>query len=1139
MKKTTKFIFPVGDEELNQDTYYRALSEANNGFYPFGENGLWHGGIHLDKKVLNKLGNDEQLRCMANGEVIVYRINEVYPKITYPDENVPTALRGSLKNVAYFSTGFTLVRHLLQMPKTTDVKAEQPAITLYSLYMHQLDWYGYQEKIKDEQTKVQHPHYWQLGSGKVDENKVDTVFGSVIRENGSKTKAVGLLLKGSKIRLGEKHATKAGWYKIVSISEGTLVTSTEFKQQLDTITGYVWHSDVSPEPTGKKADTNQDYEVVKEDNNTVGKSNVKVKGITVYEAADDKQKLTYLPPKATFELDGQENGYAKIRKINDCDVPNLLVKENGSSDAPHKGYVKVTSLTSFTFKPEKFNDIVILKSPIAISSGDFIGYIGHNQLKKNSFNEPTQASISTIKRPSDKKLPQLLHVELFTCEDLSAFITQTRALADNLPESEKNLILVEKGARLIQASEADGKLNSGLGIKFTSDKDSYYVKINLEYTLNSLEYYSENNLKSQTIFNNNTKKIADRLSNENKEIILTHYQKHCLENRYNKIYPQLTMSDIPDKVELVEVDHNSSSVKIRFCVNTKHYWIASKDVSHLFKQVGTLNTAIPYWNNFPLSLDNLPPATKDNTVHFPRTVSLDSLSNENLITIEDESTDSIWVKVTAGNEERWSITGWVNIKKDAQEHVKRISPWHWQGFETVIEKASVGEFYTKINDNRAGTLDIKEYTDSMKAMHKILIESLLYSVQRKKGLPPFTVEFLKDGLRNSWIAEMIGHLIIKYESEWYADEALTKWKEIDDLFDKETHKQKKLIEKWLDDNNITMPYKRNSALNSVDEAHEETKIYWQLEKEQRIKPSLWWREVAQSQATQSSNNQTPQTPALSNLSADGKAWFIHPVSVMGRFISPGIVTYHIYHDGKIEKHIPQEISKGYEQKYKYVYHDEKNNEHEICICDWHTTKEKANGVIVSAPNRKDPNIIEYKENLNEGNTQKRVKFKNGDIAEYGNHRNKGDIWRLYKALDKDIEIVKMPDKINYIKDDVIISYVFSNTKRRYTGPDPLAGFIGALAETGLQLTTTGSCFAEGSCFPSSEHVNGKSIDTLYLNDNNEQKFINAMHKFNFNEQITGKDKKQFDNARKEKNGNLHNDHLHSEFKPGSIKEIIL
>ncbi|OTQ31871.1 hypothetical protein B6D19_07730 [Gilliamella apicola] len=758
-----------------------------------------------------------------------------------------------------------------------------------------------------------------------------------------------------------------------------------------------------------------------------------VKGIAVYEAADDKQKLTYLPPKATFEFDGQENGYAKIRKINDCDVPNLLVKENGSTDAPHKGYVKVTSLTSFTFKPEKLNDIVVLKSPIAISSGDFIGYIGHNQQQTDHFNEPTQSPIATLKRPSDTKLPPLSHVELFTCEDLSAFITKTRALADNLPESEKNLILVEKGARLIQASKADGNLNSGLGIKFTSDKDSYYVKINLEYTLNSWEYYSENNLKSQTIFNNNPKKIADRQSDEKKEIILNHYDKQQLENRYNKTYPQLTMSDIPDKVELVEVDHNSSSVKIRFCVNTKHYWIASKDVSHLFKQVGTLNTAIPYWKNFPLLLDKLPPATKNNTVHFPRTVSLTSSDDKNLII--DESTDSIWVKITAGNEERRSITGWVNIKKDAQEHVKRISPWHWQGFETVIEKATVGEFYTKINDNRAGTLDIKEYTDSMKALHKILIESLLYSVQRKKGLPPFTVEFLKDGLRNSWTAEMIGHLIIKYESEWHADEALTKWKEIDSLFEKETQKQKKLIEKWLDDNNITMPYKRNSALNSVDEAQEETKTHWQLEKEQRIKPSLWWQEVAQSQATQPTNDQTPQTPALSNLSADGKAWFIHPVSIMGRFISPGIVTYHIYHDGKIEKHIPQEISKDYKQKYKYVYHDVNKNQHEIGIFNIHKTKA----------------------------------MKRGNVA-----------------LDYDVELINVKEfEEGYSSKDGSVIAKFSTFNsdhdRWYINPNCFAGLLGAMLELNIDyLGFNGFSTYDAKSVESKSHINGIAGDLRYL-----------------------------------------------------------
>ena len=888
---------------------------------------------------------------------------------------------------------------------------------------------------------------------------------------------------------------------------------------------------------------------------------VNVKGIAVYEAADDKQKLTYLPLKATFELDGQENGYAKIRKINDCDVPNLLVKENGSSDAPHKGYVKVTSLTSFTFKPEKFNDIVVLKSPIAISSGDFIGYIGHNQQQTDHFNEPAQSSIATIKRPSDTKLPPLLHVELFTCEDLSAFITKTRALADNLPESEKNLILVEKGARLIQASKADGNLNSGLGIKFISEKYNYYVKINLEYTLNSKEYYADNNLAAQSKVDEKIEENDNDLSNKTVEITLTADNKEQLENKYNETYPQLTKSDIPDKVELVEVDHNNSSVKIRFCVNTKYYWIASKDVSHLFGQDGTLNNAIPYWNNFPLSLDNLPPATKDNTVHFPRTVSLDSLSNENLITIEDESTDSIWVKVTAGNEERWSITGWVNIKKDAQEHVKRISPWHWQGFETVIEKASVGEFYTKINDNRAGTLDIKEYTDSMKAMHKILIESLLYSVQRKKGLPPFTVEFLKDGLRNSWIAEMIGHLIIKYESEWYADEALTKWNEIDNLFEKETQKQKKLIEKWLDDNNITMPYKRNSALNSANEAHEETKIHWQLEKEQRIKPSLWWQEVAQNQQqAQPTNDQTPQTPALSNLSADGKAWFIHPVSVMGRFISPGIVTYHIYHDGKIEKHIPLEISKGYEQKYKYVYHDEKNNEHEICICDWHTIKKKQSDE--SANNLKTfsdessywtHSSILSNNKVSDGDTKRRVFYENGDVAEFGHHNSYKNCWRLFRATTNDTELIKIPDSLDKQFDNFNIKYGFEDSKRRYANPGLFAAMLGSIAVYNKSVTTTGSAFKWGSCFPSVLHINGMSIDfkyrsyiskdTYHPHTSQQYKddlaFLNAMRLFF--EKIRVGQNVHFTEFRKLENvidgGLLHDHHFHADFSLTKIEEI--
>ncbi|WP_425571951.1 glycoside hydrolase family 19 protein, partial [Orbus sasakiae] len=72
-------------------------------------------------------------------------------------------------------------------------------------------------------------------------------------------------------------------------------------------------------------------------------------------------------------------------------------------------------------------------------------------------------------------------------------------------------------------------------------------------------------------------------------------------------------------------------------------------------------------------------------------------------------------------------------------------------------------------------------------------------------------------------------------------------------------------------------------LNAQYQSHIDT---WQIEKAQRIKPSLWWDEVAKAQASQTANTDTAttdNTPVLSNLSLDGKAWYLHPVG-MGEFI---------------------------------------------------------------------------------------------------------------------------------------------------------------------------------------------------------------------------------------------------------------
>ena len=71
----------------------------------------------------------------------------------------------------------------------------------------------------------------------------------------------------------------------------------------------------------------------------------------------------------------------------------------------------------------------------------------------------------------------------------------------------------------------------------------------------------------------------------------------------------------------------------------------------------------------------------------------------------------------------------------------------------------------------------------------------------------------------------------------------------------------------------------------IAKENKHVKTNWQIEKEQRIKPSLWWKEVAKAQASQTeSGSQTDtNTPKPTNLSTDGKARFIHPVAMVDYF----------------------------------------------------------------------------------------------------------------------------------------------------------------------------------------------------------------------------------------------------------------
>ncbi|MCC8458028.1 hypothetical protein [Photorhabdus aegyptia] len=133
-----KICFPVSRENDGQP--YQATDDKSlqamlaklrsepNGAWLVGANGLWHGGVHLSDRAsapYSKLTPDllqqnkvMPLRCMAEGEVVAYRLNKAYLQAPYfRDEQLK------------YSSTFALVK--------SEYKAQdETLLTFYSLYMH-------------------------------------------------------------------------------------------------------------------------------------------------------------------------------------------------------------------------------------------------------------------------------------------------------------------------------------------------------------------------------------------------------------------------------------------------------------------------------------------------------------------------------------------------------------------------------------------------------------------------------------------------------------------------------------------------------------------------------------------------------------------------------------------------------------------------------------------------------------------------------------------------------------------------------------------------------------------------------------------------------------------------------------------
>lgn len=103
------FLDKQSREIADPQAFHEGLAVVQGGHYLLTGSGFFHGGIHVTRASANAFSLDQGIRCLADGEVIAYRVNQQYHDGA---EGTP----GDGPAMHPYSTGFVLVRHLLQTP---------------------------------------------------------------------------------------------------------------------------------------------------------------------------------------------------------------------------------------------------------------------------------------------------------------------------------------------------------------------------------------------------------------------------------------------------------------------------------------------------------------------------------------------------------------------------------------------------------------------------------------------------------------------------------------------------------------------------------------------------------------------------------------------------------------------------------------------------------------------------------------------------------------------------------------------------------------------------------------------------------------------------------------------------------------
>ncbi|WP_230965277.1 glycoside hydrolase family protein [Burkholderia pseudomultivorans] len=426
----------------------KALATAEDGFYPLGASGYWHGGIHFGQKTGGFLKQSEGVCAIAAGEVVAYRLDSTYPELTYDEPKQE-------KRHALYSTGFVLVRHTLTLPPAPKKPDSDPApapskaaptsaptgasrsgakspaqapapsspppdetLTFFSLYMHTLDWATYQAALKQAGTagassKAQHikiPSYWE-------------------------TERIYRALKPNKQEVPKPRPVTSD--AIEDLINNNFDISKLSREQRD-------EDEVQPEP---------------------------VSGVRVRAMPNSKSKIYGLLPEGTEvilkESDiGNQSGWAKIVEIRPGDAAVAPVVGQAVDPNVRWGYVFVSEL-ELVPQSGPLDKVVVLSTPHSVKAGEVIAHIGQYQRYREA--------------KSIKPLPTrpLLHLEVFAGPDLPEFIKKSQDRAKQLPDLDKPFLEIPAGTKLVTKIPPPNFTLDKPGLKLVpvSDSKSRWVRV--------------------------------------------------------------------------------------------------------------------------------------------------------------------------------------------------------------------------------------------------------------------------------------------------------------------------------------------------------------------------------------------------------------------------------------------------------------------------------------------------------------------------------------------------------------------------------------------------------------------------------------------------------------------------------------